>query len=121
MSLVPCVACSQKISRMAIICPKCGSPADGSNPSPALAPPAKIKKPKLWLWIPLGLIGAFLAFAFLRTPSPEDHERYVDRAAINLCHDQLKALPVGAAEAGIVRGACELLERKFETAHGMKP
>lgn len=57
MALKECNECRSMVSTSAKACPQCG---------------AKIPKPKLWLWIPLGLIMAFFIFAAML---PEDKNR----------------------------------------------
>lgn len=57
MALKKCQECGHEVSTSAISCPKCG---------------AKMPKPKLWLWIPLGLIVAFFIIGAML---PEDEKR----------------------------------------------
>lgn len=51
MALIKCAECSREISSSARSCPGCG---------------AKVPKLKLWLWIPLAAVGAFLAFGAMQ-------------------------------------------------------
>lgn len=65
MPLVLCKDCRGEMSDKAAVCPKCGAPNDGGVPIPLSYYSQKEKKPvKWWLWIPLGLVAAFLAFGF---------------------------------------------------------
>lgn len=51
MSLVQCAECGNEVSSAAATCPQCGAPVR--------------RKFKWWLWVPLGLIAAFLLFGAL--------------------------------------------------------
>lgn len=105
MSLIICSECSKEYSTTAAACPNCG---------------ARIRRPKLWLWIPLGLIGAFVAFALIRTPSPEEDAKYRDRQAIELCHDYKEQSNVPAT-AALMTGTCAKMESDFTQKYGVSP
>ena len=47
MAMTTCKECAKEISSTASACPHCG---------------AKVPRTKWWLWVPLGLIGLFLAY-----------------------------------------------------------
>jgi len=70
MALNPCYECGSNISTEAKSCPQCG------------AVPKKTKSTKWWLWAPLGLFVAFLAFGAVVGSSPEAKERAQERMAI---------------------------------------
>lgn len=106
MSMIACTECAKEYSSTAAACPNCG---------------ARISKPKLWLWIPLGAVAAFFAFALLRIPSPEDHARSVDRTAVALCYERLKTLPLGTGEEKLASDACANMNRDFTGKYGVSP
>lgn len=106
MTLIACKECGAEVSTQAKACPKCG---------------AKVPKPKLWLWVPLGLLAAFLAFGALVGNSPEAKEKQRERGAIELCWDEFKRKSLDASTKQFVAGTCEMMERKFTSKHGHKP
>ena len=106
MSMIACTECMKKHSDTAVACPHCG---------------ARRLKPKLWLWIPLGIVGIFLAFAFLRTSSPEEKEMAHARRAISYCHDQIKEQSVGSGEAEFMINVCKSMEQEFSKKYGVTP
>ncbi len=64
MAMINCHECREPISSSASSCPKCG---------------AKVPRTKWWLWIPLGLIGLFLAYG-LSIPEYVHQARELRRA-----------------------------------------
>lgn len=72
MALITCTECQRQISDRAAVCVHCGAPlqAQSTNAVPVLI--RKEPSSKWWLWIPLGLVGAFFLFAALL---PESSKR----------------------------------------------
>lgn len=106
MSLITCKECGTEISTKAKSCPKCG---------------VKIPHTKWWLWIPLGLVSAFLAFGAMISNSPEGQEKAKSRHAIDYCWEGQKQKSLDPATQRFVAGACEKMERDFETQYGHRP
>lgn len=109
MALQPCVECGAQISSMAPACPQCG------------APPIRPKKTKWWLWIPLGLIVAFVIFALIAGSTPEARERTDERIAIELCWKNQQDPELDGATQRFVAGACKKMESDFRAKHGLNP
>jgi DNA-directed RNA polymerase subunit RPC12/RpoP len=65
MALIKCSECGEHVSDKAAVCMRCGAPVVAQQ---AQAIPVVVRKEpstKWWLWIPLGLGGAFLLFGAL--------------------------------------------------------
>ncbi len=75
---------------------------------------------KWWMW-PLGAVGLFVAYAMLRTPSPEDAAKSRARAAIGLCWEDQKRKSLDPATARFVASTCEQMERDFKSRYGVSP
>lgn len=106
MALVKCKECGHEISTKASACPQCG---------------AKLPKPKLWLWIPLGAVVAFLGFGAMVGNSPEAKAKARERQVIELCWDDQKRKSLAPAEQRFVASTCEMLENDFRRKHGHNP
>lgn len=66
MAMVKCAECGTEISDKAAACVRCGAPLVARGPTNTLAVTVqKESKPMWWLWVPLGLLGAFLLFGAL--------------------------------------------------------
>lgn len=109
MALIRCAECGGEVSTTATACPKCGA----TVPKPS--------KPKLWLWIPLGLVAVFFGFGALVGNSPQEQAKSRDRRAIELCwSDQgRKSLEPGAQR--FAASVCELMEKEFVDKYRSKP
>lgn len=106
MALMPCKECGNEVSTDAKACPKCG---------------AKVPKTKWWLWVPLGLVVAFLGFGAVVGSSPEAQEKAQARSAIDLCWEEQKRKSFDARTQRFVAGACEMMETEFTKKHGHRP
>jgi len=109
MALQPCAECGTQISNMAAACPQCG------------APPARLRKTKWWLWIPLGLIITFVIFALIVGSSPEAKQRADERIAIELCWRNQKDPALESSTQRFIAGACQKMESDFRDKHGLNP
>ena len=118
MALISCTECGKQISDKASACPHCGAPV--TAPNEAAAEPVK-KGPKLWLWVPLGLVAAFLAVGIVNGNSPEGKERARQRDAIDLCWKEQGRKSNSAGSAQFIAGACERMEAEYERKHGSRP
>lgn len=107
MALVPCKECGTEMSSTAKACPKCGA-----------KPPSG---PKWWLWVPLGLVVAFILFGATVADTPEAQERARERRAIELCWDEQKRKSLDPSAQRFVAGACEMMEQRFREKHGRNP
>ena len=106
MALVACKECGTEVSTKAMACPKCG---------------AKVPKTKWWLWVPLGLVAAFLGFGAVVGSSPEAQEKAQARRAIDLCWEDQKSKSFDAGTQRFVAGACEMMETNFAQKFGHRP
>ena len=106
MALITCKECGSEVSTTAKACPKCG---------------AKVPKTKWWLWIPLGLVAAFLLFGALVGNTPEGQAKSQERRAIELCWDEQKRKSLDPGTQRFVASTCEMMERKFQEKYGVKP
>ena len=106
MALISCLECAKQYSDSASACPQCG---------------AKVKKRRLWIWIPLGMFAAFILWALLRTPSPEDDAKSQARAAIDLCWDEQKRKSFDPSTAQFVARTCEMMDADFRKKYGVAP
>lgn len=75
---------------------------------------------KWWMW-PLGLVGLFVLYALLQTPSPRDDAKGRERAAIRLCWEDQQRKSLDPATARFVAGTCEKMERDFKARYGVSP
>jgi hypothetical protein len=75
---------------------------------------------KWWKWL-LVAFGAFVLWALLRTPSPEEQARMSARRAIETCwqDQQRKSLP--PEQARFIAGACEGMEKEFRARFNASP
>ena len=100
MAIAPCEECGKDRSDKAQVCPHCGH-----------------KRPGRWkkrLLYGLGaLVAALVAMAWLGS-SPEAQERAQQRRAIELCREGDQTNP-------IVKGACELMERRYRERWNREP
>jgi hypothetical protein len=66
MPLIHCPDCNTEVSDRAPACVKCGAPlhAAAAIPPVTVRLEPKPKKVKWWLWVPLGIFAAVLAFGF---------------------------------------------------------
>jgi len=106
MALISCKDCGSEISTNAKSCPKCG---------------AKVPKTKWWLWIPLGLVVAFLGFGLVAGNSPEAKEKAQERSVIDLCWEDQKRKSFSDGTQRFVARVCENLEDDFAKKHGHRP
>lgn len=79
MALIACGECGKQISDKAASCPHCGAPSAAKTEPLPLEEPRAARKRRLWLWIPLGLLAAFLVYAAL-LPEYKIHAREMREA-----------------------------------------
>jgi hypothetical protein len=103
MSLTKCEDCGAEISLKAESCPQCGW---------------KRPRTKWWLWLPVGLVGAFLAYGAMQPANPEKDNA---RRVIDLCWADHERPSLGAAERQIIAGTCERLEADFRSKYNAAP
>ena len=121
MALIACGECGKQISDKAVTCPHCGAPvAIKTEPLPLQDQPTP-SKPKLWLWIPLGLVAVFLGFGFVVGNTPEGKERARQREAINLCWGEQGRKSNNAGQSQFIAGACERMEADYTRRWGTRP
>jgi hypothetical protein len=95
MALHPCRECGETMSTEARACPKCG---------------AKVPKTKWWLWVPTGLIAAFLVFGALLPRDPaKERARDVIAECRKLERDELQPRDVRL----LARNTCNSMEADF--------
>lgn len=75
---------------------------------------------KVLMWVG-GAVVLFFAWALLRTPSPEENERYAERSAIELCWKDQQRKSLAPETARFIAGACEKMEADFRAKHRMNP
>lgn len=109
MALIPCPECGKKISNLAASCRYCNMTEE--EPS----------KPRLWLWIPVGLLASRLTLAYFVGSTPEAQERAHDRSVIQLCWSEQKRPSREPDTARFIAGACEKMESDFQQKHGQNP
>jgi len=63
----------------------------------------------------------FLAWAMLRTPSPEEKERGYASRAIDLCWQDQKRKSLPPDQARFIAGACEKMGNEYKTKFGRSP
>lgn len=77
----------------------------------------------MWLTLKViaGLVVAFVLWALIRTPSPDEQAQSSQRRAIELCwsDQQRKSLPPD--QARFIAGACESMEAQYRTRWGRAP
>lgn len=106
MAMTSCRECGKEISDTAKTCPHCG---------------AGVPRTKWWLWVPLGLVVAFLAFGALVGNSPEAREKAKERAAIDLCWDGHERKSLEPDTQRFIAQVCEKMESDFQLKHGHRP
>lgn len=74
-----------------------------------------------WWMLVVMLVGGFLAWALLRTPSPEEEARHQDRYAIQACWEEQGRKSLAPGQARFVASVCEELEKRFRERHGVAP
>lgn len=109
MALAPCHECGKEISTEATACPSCG------------AKPKRPARTKWWLWGPLGLVVAFLAFGAIVGSSPDAMAKSEDRERIDYCWGETKDPTFDAGLSRFVAGACQKMESDFVAKWGHKP
>ncbi len=102
MAMTACKECKHEISSTAKACPKCG---------------AKMPRTKWWLWVPLGLITAFLGYGAMLSSTPEGRARSEARSIINFCWDEAKRSLMNP----IATNACRELENRYTAKFGSRP
>lgn len=78
-------------------------------------------KPKWWLWITIGVLGAVVTLGYFVGSTPEAQERAHDRAAIELCWTEQKRPSQEPDVARLIASACEKMEADFRQKHGISP
>lgn len=77
------------------------------------------------MWAALKVVGlamaAFLLWAFLRTPSPDEREQSSQRHAIDQCWSEQKRKSLPPDQARFIAGACEMMEGKYKARWGHNP
>ena len=106
MALKPCKECGAEVSTKAKACPKCG---------------AKVPHTKWWLWVPLGLMAAFLGIALVMGSSPEAQAKAADRRAIELCESDGARKSLSDGSKRFIAGACEKMAADFRRKYGVNP
>lgn len=106
MTLIACGECGGDVSSEAKACQKCG---------------AALPSTKWWLWIPLALLTVFFGYGFIAASSPEAKAKASARAAISYCWDQQGRQSLSGGEQQFVAGACEMMEKDFQTKFGLRP
>lgn len=117
MALISCRECGNQVSTEANACPKCGATVSKTK---IAIPKIEESKTKWWLWIPLGLVGAFFLIG-LSSNSPEAEAKFRAREAIDLCWDEQKRKSLDAQSQRFIASACEKMERDFELKFRHKP
>lgn len=97
MSLIPCKECGEQISSTAKTCPKCG---------------AKVPHLKWWLWVPVGLVVAFLAFGFAVKPKTAE-EAYQHQYNSCLAENAGRLLVNDVSKFDYCRYEAEEAKRRF--------
>lgn len=105
MALIECHECKKEISDQAKVCPGCGAKAPREPKSYA------------WLWTILILFGGFVWYSVVRGNDPQVAQMRQDRAAYELCMDEMKKSMANP----IVAGACEQLRTKFRAKYNREP
>lgn len=105
MALIECPECSKQISDQAKVCPGCG------------AKPPKEAKSYAWLWTILILFVGFIWYSVMRGNDPQVQQMRQDRAAYELCMNEMKR----SLGNPIVAGACEQLRTKFRAKYNREP
>ena len=73
-------------------------------------------------WLVLGAaLLAFVLWALMRTPSPEEVEKNTARAAIESCWSEQGKKSLDPSQARFVAGACEVMEQRFRDRFGVAP
>jgi hypothetical protein len=72
--------------------------------------PQQSKPFNWWLWIPLGLVAIFLAYAFISASTPEGQARIQRDMAIELCWERHYSKSLTPGEKRFIAGACEKME-----------
>lgn len=109
MAMTTCHECGKDLSTTAESCPHCG------------ARPPKPKKTKWWLWIPLGLVGAFMLVGLVGSRSPTGQAKANARSAISICWAEQSKKSLDAGSAQFVAGACERMEEEFQRKWNARP
>jgi predicted amidophosphoribosyltransferase len=106
MAMTTCRECAKEISDTAKSCPHCG---------------AKVPRTKWWLWIPLGLVVAFLAYGAILSNTPKGKEKAKARDAIALCWQEHERKSLDANTQRFVASTCEMMEQQFRDKYGVNP
>lgn len=106
MALIACKECGTEISTTAKACPKCG---------------ARVPKTKWWLWVPLGLVGAFLILAAIVGNSPDAQAKGRARRAIDFCWEEQKRKSLDPSAQQFAASTCEMMEADFMQKYGHRP
>lgn len=106
MALVACRECGHQVSTEANACPKCG---------------ARVPRTKWWLWVPIGLVAAFLGFGAMVGGTPEAQEKSQQQAAVRLCWDEQSRKSLSPDAARLAAGAYEMMEARFRDRWGHHP
>lgn len=66
-------------------------------------------------------VVAFLGYGFYIAQTPQGKQRASDRLGIEACWHEYKTKARDQATREFIAGACDLMEKKFESTHGIKP
>lgn len=67
------------------------------------------------------LIGVFVLWALLRTPSPEEVERSNARMGIDACWQDQQRKSLEPSQARFIASVCEKMEADYRKKHGRNP
>ncbi len=67
------------------------------------------------------VVLAFLGFGFFQSHTPQGKQRAEDRLGIEACWNEYKTKARDQATREFIAGACDLMEKNFESTHGRKP
>lgn len=124
MALMPCPTCDRQVSQLAVACPGCGHPIASTSQIAPLNQQTESSGTPTWLvviGIIFGCLAVLLFIGYLVGSTPEAQEREKDRAAVELCRNELKEQAIGSGTASFVRSTCEMMASKFEQQYGSRP
>lgn len=121
-----CPYCAETVKLAAVVCKHCGRSLDAKAPARregwSLEPAAP--KRRWWPWVlgvPVGLFAAFMLLGAFVSRSPDAQALGQERRAIALCWENQAKKSADPEQARFIAGACELLEQRFQQAHGLRP
>ncbi len=93
----------------------------GSAAEPTPQPPPAQKQTVVWPWVVVGLVGAFFAYGYSVSSTPQAMERQRQQSVIHSCWNEQKRKSLDSGSQQTIARICEGYESEYRQRHGRNP